>query len=140
MENIVQMILMYELYLSLPKTFTHDFCQLFSKLGFHCVTWSGVWAIWGYVEGRHWARLLWQFTLHIFKMCSGMLLADREGQGHWAVLYKSHFPTTKAFFSKWHQCIHRLINHIYIQRHSSFLFIAQQHGGSSDKTLRSQEY
>ena len=41
------------------------------------------------------------------------LLSDREGQGHWAVLYKSHFPATKPFLSKRHHCIHRLINHIY---------------------------
>ena len=26
-------------------------------------------------------------------------MSDREGHGHKAVLYKSHFPTTKAFSS-----------------------------------------
>ena len=24
-------------------------------------------------------------------------MSDREGQGHWAVVYKSHIPATKAF-------------------------------------------
>ena len=33
-------------------------------------------------------------TGSIFDGQKGM--SDREGQGHWAVLYKSHFPATKA--------------------------------------------
>ena len=44
------------------------------------------------------------------------LMSDREGQGHKAVLYKSHFPATKAFkhlLLERHHCIHRLINHVY---------------------------
>ena len=41
------------------------------------------------------------------------ILLDREGHGHKAVLYKSHFPATKAFTSKRHHCIHRLINNVY---------------------------
>ena len=40
-------------------------------------------------------------------------MPDREGHGHKAVLYKSHFPTTKAFLLERHHCIHRLINHVY---------------------------
>ena len=27
-------------------------------------------------------------------------MLDCEGQGHWAVVYKSHFPTTKALHSQ----------------------------------------
>ena len=45
------------------------------------------------------------------------ILSDREGHGHKAVLYKSHFPSTKAFTKTFllerHHCIHRLINHVY---------------------------
>ena len=40
-------------------------------------------------------------------------MSDREGHGHKAVLYKSHFPATKAFLLERHHCIHRLINHVY---------------------------
>ena len=44
-------------------------------------------------------------------------MSDREGHGHKAVLYKSHFPATKAFTKTFllerHHCIHRLINHVY---------------------------
>ena len=47
----------------------------------------------------------------------GML--DREGHGHKAVLYKSHFPATKAFTSKRHHCTHRLINHVYTKEAQS---------------------
>ena len=34
-------------------------------------------------------------TGSIFDGQKGML--DCEGQGHWAIVYKSHFPATKAF-------------------------------------------
>ena len=42
-----------------------------------------------------------------------LLLSDREGHGHKAVLYKSHFPPLRDSFSQRHHCIHRLINHVY---------------------------
>ena len=52
-------------------------------------------------------------------------LSDREGQGHRAVLYKSHFPATKALqyiqSIERHHCIHRLINHVYYQRTKPFV-------------------
>ena len=41
------------------------------------------------------------------------ILSDREGHGHKAVLYKSHFPPLRHSFSQRHHCIHRLINHVY---------------------------
>ena len=40
-------------------------------------------------------------------------MLDREGHGHKAVLYKSHFPPLRHSFSQRHHCIHRLINHVY---------------------------
>ena len=40
-------------------------------------------------------------------------MSDREGHGHKAVLYKSHFPPLRHSFSQRHHCIHRLINHVY---------------------------
>ena len=43
-------------------------------------------------------------------------MSDREGHGHRAVLYKSHFPPlrdSEHSFSQRHRCIHRLINHVY---------------------------
>ena len=66
---------------------------------------------------------------------------DHEGHGHKAVVYKSHFLPLRHSFSQRHHCIHRLINHVYIKEtQHSLLFIAPRHGGSSDKTPRSQEY
>ena len=56
-----------------------------------------------------------------FDRQKGML--DREGHGHKAVLYKSHFPATKAFTKTFllerHHCIHRLINHVYTKEAQS---------------------
>ena len=46
-------------------------------------------------------------------------MSDREGHGHKAVLYKSHFPPLRQSvhsFRQRHHCIHRLINHVYTQR------------------------
>ena len=40
-------------------------------------------------------------------------MLDREGHGHKAVLYKSHFLPLRHSFSQRHHCIHRLINHVY---------------------------
>ena len=44
-------------------------------------------------------------------------MSDREGHGHWAVLYKSHFPPLRHSIViqllERHRCIHRLINHVY---------------------------
>ena len=44
-------------------------------------------------------------------------MSDCEGHGQKAVVYKSHFPATKALqwhsFSQRHHCIHRPINHVY---------------------------
>ena len=43
-------------------------------------------------------------------------MSDREGHGHKAVLYKSHFPPLRHSvhsFSQRHHCIHRLINDVY---------------------------
>ena len=40
-------------------------------------------------------------------------MSDREGHGHKAVLYKSHFPPLRHSFSQRHHCIHRPINHVY---------------------------
>ena len=40
-------------------------------------------------------------------------VSNREGHGHKAVLYKSHFPPLRHSFSQRHHCIHRLINHVY---------------------------
>ena len=55
-------------------------------------------------------------------------MSDREGHGHKAVLYKSHFPATKAFTKTFllerHHCIHRVINHVYTKGQSTLLFIA----------------
>ena len=51
-------------------------------------------------------------------------MSDREGHGHKAVLYKSHFPPLRHSFSQRHHCIHRLINHVYNKETQSFLFIA----------------
>ena len=49
-------------------------------------------------------------------------MSDCEGHGHKAVLYKSHFPATKAytktFLLEKHRCIHRLINHVYTKGQS----------------------
>ena len=67
-------------------------------------------------------------------------LSDREGQGHWAVVYKSHFPATKAFFSKWHQCIHRLINHVYTKDQDPCNSLPHDMVAAQIKMLRSQEY
>ena len=41
------------------------------------------------------------------------VLSDREGHGHKAVLYKSHFPPLRNQLLERHHCIHRLINHVY---------------------------
>ena len=50
-------------------------------------------------------------------------MSDPEGHGHKAVLYKSHFPATKAFTKTFllerHHCIHRLINHVYTKEAQS---------------------
>ena len=43
-------------------------------------------------------------------------MSDREGHGHKAILYESHFPPLRHSFRQRHHCIHRLINHIYTQR------------------------
>ena len=56
-------------------------------------------------------------------------MTDCEGHGHKAVLYKSHFPATKAFTSvhsllERHCCIHRLINHVYYKGQTSLLSFA----------------
>ena len=48
-------------------------------------------------------------------------MSDREGHGHKAVLYKSHFPPLRHSFSQRHHCIHRLINHVYYQRTKLFV-------------------
>ena len=40
-------------------------------------------------------------------------MSDREGHGHKAVLYKSHFLPLRHSFRQRHRCIHRLINHVY---------------------------
>ena len=56
--------------------------------------------------------------------CGGWSMSDREGHGHKAVLYKSQFPPLRHSFRQRHRCIHRLINHVYTKRLSSFLFIA----------------
>ena len=42
-----------------------------------------------------------------------MGMSDREGHGHKAVIYKSHFPPLQTFLLERHHCIHRLINHVY---------------------------
>ena len=76
----------------------------------------------------------------IIRDCIISSVSDREGHGHKAVLYKSHFPPLRHAFYQRHHCIHRLINHVYYKGQEPLLFIASRHGGSSDKTLRSQEY
>ena len=47
----------------------------------------------------------------IFNGEKGML--DHEGNGHKAVVYKSHFPPLRHSVVQRHQQIHLLINHIY---------------------------
>ena len=49
----------------------------------------------------------------------GML--DREGHGHKAVLYKSHFPPLRHSLLERHRCIHRLINHVYTKGTNTFV-------------------
>ena len=51
-------------------------------------------------------------------------MSDREGHGHKAILYKSHFPPLRHSLLERHRCIHRLINHIYTKGQSTLLFIA----------------
>ena len=48
-------------------------------------------------------------------------VSDREGHGHKAVLYKSHFSPLRHSFRQRHHCIHRLINHVYTQRPKLFV-------------------
>ena len=48
-------------------------------------------------------------------------MSDREGHGHKAVLYKSHFPPLRHQLLERHHCIHRLINHVYYQRTKPFV-------------------
>ena len=72
------------------------------------------------------------------KFCT--LLSDREGHGHKAVVYKSHFPPLR------HSVVTEtpadtLANKPRLhQRPSSLFFMPPRHGGSSDKILRSQDY
>ena len=40
-------------------------------------------------------------------------MSDREGHGHKAVVYKSHFPPLRHSVVQRHQQIHWLINQIY---------------------------
>ena len=58
-------------------------------------------------------------------------MSDREGHGHKAVLYKSHFPPLRRSFYQRHHCIHRLINHVYYKDQTPLLFIAQRQGPRS---------
>ena len=51
-------------------------------------------------------------------------MSDREGHGHKAVLYKSHFLPLRHSVHQLlerHHCIHRLINHVYNQRTKPFV-------------------
>ena len=69
-----------------------------------------------------------------------MLLSDCEGHGHKAVVYKSHSPLLRHF-----SCIETptdtLANKPHLlQRPSSWFLMPPRHGGSSDKTLTSQDY
>ena len=50
--------------------------------------------------------------------CKTKCLSDREGHGHKAVLYKSHFLPLRHELSERHHCIHRLINHVYNKGHT----------------------
>ena len=55
---------------------------------------------------------------------SQLLLLDREGYGHKAVLYKSHFPPLRHSVHQLlerHHCIHRLINHVYNKDQTTFV-------------------
>ena len=63
-------------------------------------------------------------------------MSDREGPGHKAVVYKSHFPTTKAFHSQTvvtKTPTDTLANkpRLHTKRHT-LLFMPPQHGGSLD--------
>ena len=51
-------------------------------------------------------------------------MSDREGHGHKAVLYKSHFPPLRHSFRQRHRCIRRLINHVYYKGQTSLLSFA----------------
>ena len=67
-------------------------------------------------------------------------MSDREGHGHKAVLYKSHFAATKAlhfstFTSKRHHCIHRLINHVYTKGQRSIVIYCPATVNISEKSL-----
>ena len=48
-------------------------------------------------------------------------MSDREGHGHKAILYKSHFPPLRHSLLERHHCIHRLINHVYTKGQSTFV-------------------
>ena len=50
-------------------------------------------------------------------------MSDREGQGHKAVLYKSHFLPLRHSLLERHRCIHRLINHVYYKGQEPLLFL-----------------
>ena len=48
-------------------------------------------------------------------------MSDREGHGHKAVLYKTHFPPLRHKLIERHHCIHRLINHVYTKGPNTFV-------------------
>ena len=50
-------------------------------------------------------------------------MSDREGHGHWAVVYKSHPPPLRHSFRQRHHCIHRLINHVYTKANTHSLLL-----------------
>ena len=69
------------------------------------------------------------------------LLLDREGHGHWAVLYKSHFPPLRHSFRQRHHCIYRLINQVYYKgQRTIVIYCPTTWWQLGHKTLRSQEY
>ena len=80
-------------------------------------------------------------TMYEMKRDPTKVVSDREGQGHRAVLYKSHFPPLRHSFYQRHHCIHRLINHVYTKDKEPLLFICPTTWWQlGHKTLRSQEY
>ena len=66
-------------------------------------------------------------------------MSDREGHGHKAVLYKSHFPPLRHSVHQLierHHCIHRLINHVYYQRTKTFVIHCPTTGSTLALKLR----
>ena len=63
-------------------------------------------------------------------------MSDREGHGHKAVLYKSHFLPLRHQLLERHHCIQRLINHVYTQRPKTH-YISLPHDKRDNREMQS---